>query len=134
MEYPGEADSEFEKLPLGQRLGQIASGLGFDETIALREIKGKLNPQQSIEESMEIIIAYQRLGEKIVAERPDDYRPQIGLIVALAGVKHSNGFIDDSKVNIQDAITYAHNGGDMETVSRLMTILINDFNIPYRQR
>lgn len=134
MEPTREGSSEVPKQPLEQRLGQIASDLGFNETNALKEIRVRLNPQQSLKDSVEIIIKYQRLGEKIAAVRPDDYRPQIGLVVALAALKHGNGFIDDAKENIQDAMTYARNAGDMETLSRLMTILLDDFNIPFRKR
>lgn len=120
--------------PLGKRLYDIAAELGFYETPELRQVRDKLAPDQLTQDSIKIIIEYQKLGEKVVETNADrGPRPQIGLIVAMSAIKYTNGFIDESREDVEDAIEYAKNIGDFETLNKLLAILITELNKPYKQ-
>src|SRR3989344_1264625 len=96
FECESQSCGESAKPSIEQRLTEIATELGFSETPELTQIRGKLAPSQLIDESIEIIIDYQRAAEQVIEKGTDseDPKSQIGLIVALAGIKHANGFVD----------------------------------------
>lgn len=138
MNEPGEQlhnSGETSKPPVEQRLREIATQLGFEETPELTQIRRKLAPDQLIEESTAIINDYQILGEAVIEKRKDsdDPKPQIiGLIVAVAGIKHANGFNDGYREDMNQAIMYATNIGDHDTSLKLRHILLE--NLEGRER
>lgn len=113
-----------------QRLFQIVEELGFRETPELVQAREKLKPDQLIDEARANIIAYQKLGETLVETKtdPSDFKPQIGLIVAMARLKYSNGFIDDYRDDMVNAALYATNMSEHETSLELRHILHKDLN------
>ena len=125
---------ESAKPSIEQRLTEIATELGFSETPELTQIRGKLAPSQLIDESIEIIIDYQRAAEQVIEKGTDseDPKSQIGLIVALAGIKHANGFVD-YREDLNQAVMYATNIGDHETVRKLRGILFENYDFRKRE-
>lgn len=111
-----------------ERLMELAERLGFKETPELVQAREKIKPDQLIDESRENIIAYQRLGEKVVEVGTDsaDPKPQIGLIVALARLKYANGFNDAYRDDMANAALYATNIGEHELSLQLRRILNKD--------
>ncbi len=131
MNEPAEnppGDGESSEQSVDKRLIEIAEGLGFKETPELVQAREKLKSDQLIDESRENIIAYQRLGEKVVEVGSDsaDPKPQIGLIVALARLKYANGFNDAYSDDMVNAALYASSIGEHEVSLELRRILQKD--------
>ena len=139
MSEPGEQlpnNGESSKPSVERRLAVIATGLGFSETPELTQIREKLTPKQLIDESIKIMIDYQKLAEEVITKQtdPTNPKPQIGLIVVLAGLKLSNGFIDDYREDLNQAIMYATNISDHDTVRKLRRILLENYDFKERKR
>lgn len=129
-----QGGGESSKPPVERRLIEVAAELGFAETPEILQTRERLVPDMLTDEAVGTITDYQRLGEEIIdqSKDSDNHRTQIGLIVAVAGIKHTYGFLDEYRYDLNQAIMYATGINDHDTVRRLRGVLLE--NIDFRDR
>lgn len=129
-------DKEPTKPNTPDKLIELAQELGYRESPNLSVLRKSLDSIENFAEFVDEYKKYQEEAEKVVNGLEGENFPkgQIGLILVNAQIYYSRGMFSDSSDSVKDALEYAAQLRDDESVRKIMELWLSDSKFTYKRR